>query len=384
MRMNVLFLVKTYGMGGAQTLIRMWLQHLPPEEFHIITVPYDAPGSGDQDFVESVRKQGNDVAPDRIPWRNRRYWCRARRHIESLVTKYDIDIIHTQDNLSNVLVGIGRARWPCACVASAYGWWEPKMAFKRRLYYSLERRFALPRFDRVYTNSYDMQRKIWAGGTPEERIRVIHTGFDVDQFVRRGRRALVRAKLGIAPDAVTIGTVSRLAPEKGHSYLLEAVKLLASEEPRLRLLIVGTGPQRERIEAEARRLGLLERLCLAGFYEDLAEVFEAMDVFALPSILEEGLPTSALEAQAAGLPIVASDIGGTRETIDIGGSGFLVPPRNARSLAEALRPLITTEHLRRQMGSRARQHIQQSFTLPSMMAQMTALYHEAKAAWDNK
>ena len=106
--LNVLYLIRTWDLGGSHTIIRSLLKHLPKDQFNIITVPYDAPGDGDARFAASVRAQGGDIAPERIPWRSRTQWSAARDTIETLIRNYAIDLVHCHDTQSNVLVGVGR------------------------------------------------------------------------------------------------------------------------------------------------------------------------------------------------------------------------------------------------------------------------------------
>lgn len=376
-RINVLYLIRTWDLGGSHTIIRLLLKHLPQDKFNIITVPYDAPGDGDARFVASVRAQGGDVAADRIPWKTRGQWFVARDTVEQLIAKYSIDLIHCHDTHSNVLVGIGRKRWPCACVASPYGWWERRWQLQAKAYHWAEKNLALPNFDRVYTVSQDMKSKILRGRTAADRIRVIHTGLDLDLFDKGGTRAAIRAQLGLPNDAVVLGTVSRLFREKGHCHLLDAAASLRDAHPALRLLIVGRGDQREALEAQARALGISDRVNFTGFFEDLPGALRAMDLFAQPSIDHEGFPTAVLEAQAAGLPVIASDIGGTHETMDRGRTGLLVPPGDSRALADAICSLLVDPTRRAAMAAAARPWIEASFTLQNMLDQMGTMYDEA-------
>lgn len=378
-RRNVLYLIRTWDLGGSHTIIRLLLRHLPQDEFNIITVPYDAPGDGDARFVASVRAQGGDVAPERIPWRSRRQWGAARDTIAALVKKYDIDLIHCHDTQSNVLVGIGRERWDCACLGTPYGWWEGPWHLQAKLYHWIEKNLALPNFDRVYTVSQDMKQKILRGRTRSEKIRVIHTGIDLALLDTGRSRVDTRAALGIPGDALVVGTVSRLFREKGHKHLLNAAAALKDKHPGLWLLIVGKGDLREALEQQARALGLAERTVFTGFYDDIPGALRAMDVFAQPSVDHEGFPTAVLEAQGAGLPVIASDIGGTHETMDAGATGLLVPPADEAALARALDQLASDAERRARMAAAARAWIASRFTLADMIAQMTALYHETIA-----
>jgi glycosyltransferase involved in cell wall biosynthesis len=378
-KLNVLYLIRTWDLGGSHTIIRLLLRHLPREQFNIITVPYDTPGDGDARFVASVLAQGGEVAPERIPWRSRGQWKAARAMIASLVAKYEIDLIHCHDTQSNVLVGIGRDQWPCACIGTPYGWWEGPWHFQAKLYHWVEKNLALPNFDRVYTVSQDMKKKILRGRTRADSIRVIHTGIDLAQLDAGRSRAETRTALGIPQDAVVVGTVSRLFREKGHKHLLNAVAALKDKHPSLWVLIVGKGDLREALEAQARTLGIAERVVFAGFYDDIPGALRAMDIFAQPSVDHEGFPTAVLEAQGAGLPVIASDIGGTHETMNVGTTGLLVPPADDAALAGAIDRLCSDAALRAQMAAAARPWIESRFTLPDMIAQMTSLYHEAIA-----
>lgn len=380
-RRNVLYLIRTWDLGGSHTIIRLLLRHLPQDQFNIITVPYDAPGDGDARFVASVRAQGGDVAPERIPWRSRSQWGAARDMIASLIAKYDIDLVHCHDTQSNVLVGIGRDRFKCACIGSPYGWWEAPWQVQAKFYHWMEKNLALPNFDRVYTVSEDMKRKILRGRTRAEIIRVIHTGIDLAPLARGRARAETRRDLGLPEDALVLGTVSRLFREKGHRILLDAVATLRRAHPNLYVLIVGKGDEREALEAQARALGVGERVVFAGFYDDIPGALRAMDIFAQPSIDHEGFPTSVLEAQAAGLPVIASDIGGTVETMAPGVTGVLVPPADVAALAGAIDALCRDPARRAAMAAAAGPWIASQFTLEDMIRQMTELYHEAIAEY---
>ena len=380
-KLNVLYLIRTWDLGGSHTIIRLLLRHLPQEQFNIITVPFDAPGDGDARFVASVRAQGGEVAPERIPWQSRGQWKPARAMIASLIETYEIDLIHCHDTHSNVLVGIGRDQWPCACIGTPYGWWEGPWHFQAKLYHWIEKNLALPGFDRVYTVSQDMKQKILKGRTRAERIRVIHTGIDLAQIDAGAARAETRARLGIPEDALVVGTVSRLFREKGHRHLLSAVATLKDKHPRLHVLIVGKGDLREALEAQARALGIAERVVFAGFYDDIPGALRAMDIFAQPSVDHEGFPTAVLEAQGAGLPVIASNIGGTHETMNVGVTGLLVPPADAPTLAAAVDRLCGDDALRARMAAAARPWIASRFTLPDMITQMSALYLEAVAEY---
>ena len=298
-RMNVLYLVRTWAIGGSHTIIFLLLRHLPKERFNIVCVPFDTPSRSDDAFVRALKLRDLPVASERVPWPSRLGWWTARNAISELIEQYDIDLIHTHDPQSNVLAGIGRNRWPCAVVASPYGWWARMFPLRSHVYNWVERSWALPNVDEVITVSQDMKRKILRGPTREDRINVIYTGLDPAEMQAGAPRAEVRAALGIPDDACVVGTVSRVYVEKGHTFLLDAVCQVADSVPQLHLLIVGEGPLRPALERQARGTGLSERVHFTGFYDDLPGALRAMDIFAQPSVLDEGFPTAVLEAQLA-------------------------------------------------------------------------------------
>lgn len=380
-RLNVLYLVRTWAIGGSHTIIFLLLQHLPKDRFNIICVPFDTPSQSDEAFVRALRLRDLPVSDDRIPWRNRLGWWKARNTISALIEKYDIDLIHTHDPQSNVLAGLGRHRWPCAVVASPYGWWARMFPLRSHVYNWIERSWALPGVDQVITVSRNMKQKILRGPTQEDRINVVHTGLDPAEMQGGAPREETRAALGIPDNACVVGTVSRLYIEKGHTFLLDALSYLADSVPHLQVLIVGEGPLRPALERQAQNAGLDGRVHFTGFYNDLPGALRAMDVFAQPSVLDEGFPTAVLEAQLTGLPVIASDVGGTGETMLPGKTGLLVPPRNVEALAEAIRTLAEDPERRMAMSAAGPEWIQRSFTLETMIRQVSDVYEKAVAAY---
>ena len=376
-RLNLLYLIRSWEFGGSHSIVLHLMKHLPEDRYRIVCVPYDAFTAGDRLFIAQAEKRGLRIAEDRVPWRSRRDWGRARDYVSGLIEKYRIDVMHTHDPHSNVMIGIGRDRWPCACVASAYGWWDGVIPFRRFVNQWIERDFSLRRFERVITVSQHMKGRILRGTTPESRIRVIPTGFDPAPLRYGGERGEARRKLGLRDDAVVVGTVSRVSVEKGHRHLIEAAVNLVRSHPNTHVLIVGDGPAKGDVEAQVKRLGLEPHVTMTGFCEDLPAALASIDIFAQPSVEQEGLPTSVLEAEAAGLPIVASDIGGTSEAIVAGETGLLVKPGDVDALEVALRGLIGDAGKRQAMGEAARAWFEKTFTLERMIEQVSAVYDEA-------
>ncbi len=374
--LRLLYVSRTWAMGGAQSILLSLIRHLPSRGYDIRVVPWDTGIEADSTFAAAAVSAGATLT-EPLRWTGWHGFAATRHALSGIAARHAVDIVHTHDNVSNCLVGVGRRAFPRPHAATAFGWWE--LNAKLRLLYGLERRIALPRADRVYTVSHDMAAKIRAAGTPDARIAVIHTGLDLADWHPRGSRAAVRAGLGIPEDAVVVGALGRVSTEKGLDLLLFAAARLFPSFPDLRILIVGKGPDLDRLRTMAARMGIADRVHLPGFFPDGPAALEAMDVAAMPSILPEGFPTAAIEAQAMGLPLVASDIGGTRETIIAGETGTLITPNDTIALENALRPLIADAALRTRMGTAARTRIAAGFTLPRMLDDMEAFYRAVQA-----
>ncbi|XXX72122.1 glycosyltransferase [Sorangium sp. So ce134] len=180
------------------------------------------------------------------------------------------------------------------------------------------------------------------------KLHVVANGIDLSRFAPDpAARARVRAELAIPQDAWVVGSVGRLSPVKNHELLVRAAARALPGSGRL--LVVGDGPERARLVALARELGVSERVLFAGERHDVPALLAALDVFALPS-LSEGLPLALLEAMATGLPAVASDVGGVPTALVHGETGFLVPSGEVAPLAARLSELMADPALAARMG----------------------------------
>ena len=210
------------------------------------------------------------------------------------------------------------------------------------------------------------------------RVVVIHNGIDGTLPTRP--RAQVRAELGLREGQPTAIVVARMDALKGHATLLRALALLRETGSRLTTLFVGDGDERPDLERLARESGLdAAHIRFLGFRQDVTDLLAASDLFVLPS-LSEGLPLSILEAMSQGLPIVASNVGGIPELVENGRQGVLVPPGDARILADALQKLACDADLRQTMGAAGQARVTASFGFDRMAAQYAALYHSLLAA----
>ena len=214
--------------------------------------------------------------------------------------------------------------------------------------------------DLIITVSRALARQI-----PNLSPIVVHAGVKLS---KQSDDAIVPAR-----PTVTIGAASRLVDLKAISDLLRAVALLATEFPHVRLEIAGEGPERQDLETEAHRLGLMSRVRFLGWQRDLATILRSWDIFAMPS-RQEGLPMAALEAMAEGLPVVASSVGGLLELVEDGETGWLVPASDPAALSAKLRLLIIDPKRRRNMGVAGRERVRKHFSIDRMVSEIEGIY----------
>jgi glycosyltransferase involved in cell wall biosynthesis len=191
---------------------------------------------------------------------------------------------------------------------------------------------------------------------PEERTKVVYLGAPLDEFDRPRTQQDVeagRGLIGTPGPAPVIGTVTRLMPSKGNQYFVEAVAHLAPRLPEARFVIVGEGELQPELEAQARQLGISDRLRFAGFQRDIASVYAAFDVAVFPS-LWEGTPLTAFEALAMGRPIVSTDADGLSDILSPGRDSLVVPRRDGQALANAIEALVRDPARAAALGEAAR------------------------------
>ena len=206
---------------------------------------------------------------------------------------------------------------------------------------------------------------------------VVPSGIDLDKFHHaRSCESQRPPWFSCPPDAVVIGSVGWLTPVKGHRYLIEAVARLLPSFPHLHVMLVGSGELQDELTALGRQLGLGDCLHMLGHRGDVEACLAAMDIFVLPS-LNEGMGRALVEAMAAGLPVVATRVGGVPAIVQDRQNGLLVLPRDAAALADALRSLLSRPGWMTQLGEAARQSIGERFGTKAMVQSIEALYRES-------
>lgn len=242
-------------------------------------------------------------------------------------------------------------------------------------------RFLSKTTDRIIAVSETLRQELIAKeGLPSDKIITIYNGIETGRTCAhpfRERRHILR-ELGLPSLGQVVGTVARLAPQKGIIHFLKAAAMLARDY-QVNFLVVGDGPLRQQLQAEAISLGLANRVVFAGERRDVPAILPVFDVFVLPS-LTEGFPLTILEALAAGRPVVATRVGGIPEIIKDNHTGLLVRPGEPAELALAIARLLRDRQEALAMGRAGQKYVCETFSAEKMAGRVAAEYRKALQA----
>ncbi|MFN3763691.1 MAG: glycosyltransferase family 4 protein, partial [Anaerolineae bacterium] len=357
--------------GGGAVHVRDLALGLDPTRFTVqVAMPEDGGNVRREDFeTAGLPFHQVDIAAG--------FSLRALRHIRRLAAGVDILHVHgARAALFGRLAAVSLGRRRPRIVYTIHGFAAPHYPPPRRALLLVIERALAPFTDRFIAVCHAEREAILSAGVARpEQVRVVWNGIDTKRFSEvEVDRAMQRVALGIPPDATVIITVSRLYKPRDFDTLLLAFQRVAAAHPDTQLLIVGDGPYRPQVERLIGELGLASRVKLAGFRRDIPQLLAASDIFALSTAFWEGLPLTVLEAMAAGLPVVTSDVGGIREAVIPQETGILVSPGDFAAFSEALQELLTDRPKARAMGLRGRQRVQTFFTVERMVGETVALY----------
>jgi glycosyltransferase involved in cell wall biosynthesis len=284
-------------------------------------------------------------------------------------------VVHCHDQYSNFFSAMA-ARWAGVPVVLASKRW-----LHSPLRYRLANGVGFRAATRVIANSDAVAASLQRDDRlAPERVVVVPNFVDEAAFgapSERVRQGWIR-DLALEPNAVVVGIVASLLPIKDHATLLRAVAALIPDWPALRLVLVGEGPELERLRTLTDELGIAHAVRFAGLRPQVPSFHFLFDISVLCSV-SEGFPNSLVEAMAAGRPIVATDVGGVRDAVRHGDNGLLVAPGDPPAFADALRVLLRDPDLRRTMGATGARRARAEFHALTVVGSLERLYERLLA-----
>ena len=351
--MNIMHVAAPGSVGGLETVVQSLATGQRAAGHRVLVALVVEPGQELNGLVTALQQADVDLHVLRVP---ARAYGRERRLMRELCLQFEPDVVHTHGCRSDVVdAGVARS-FGIPTVTTVHG--SSRLGGITRLYEWLE--FALfPRFDAVVAVSRPLVRSLRRFGVARDRIHVIPNGWN--GRVPPTDRATARAALGAPPDRFVVGWVGRLISVKGADVFLEALAQLSDGS--ITASIVGDGAERGRLEQQARRLGLElgRRVTFHGQVHDASRLFPAFDAFVLSS-RSEGTPLVLPEAIAAGVPVIATAVGGVPDLVGTdGAAGLLVPPEQPAALAHAILSTYADPDAARQRAAAARRRLETEF-----------------------
>jgi L-malate glycosyltransferase len=368
-RISICQLLHSLNVGGAEVLAGRLARRLG-DRYRFVFVCLDSLGTLGSELqtdgfpVELLgRKPGLD-------------WSCPRR-LARILRDLDVDLVHAHQytpffySLTARLCGRRRP-----ILFTEHGRHQPDYPRRKRM---LANRLLLSRRDRVVGVGAAVRKALIDNeGLAESRVSVLHNGIDVDIYAAACDREKARHIFGVGSDEFVMIQVARLDYLKDHLTAVRTLARVVNHRPQTRLVLIGDGPERPKVEAEARKLGVFDKVIFLGTRHDVAGLLGGADLFLLTSI-SEGIPLTVLEAMAAGLPVVATNVGGMAEIVT-NETGQLAPAGDDAALADAALRIAATPDLGRRMGEAGWTRVKQRFDEPRMCADYASLYEELAAA----
>lgn len=389
-RLNVMQIISNLDIGGAQEVVRTLAEYLTESGANVVVCTFK-----DGRVRQEIEQLGIPV--EVLP--RRRFsvvafplfvldMLRLRRLLIDLVEKYKINVIQTHLlRVLDFLVLTVRWRRNIRIFWTIHNYnfalradQLPRFTWllgPKRLGYRLLYRVTARWVDGFIAVSDEVRTAIMQTiGAVQHKIAVICNGVDVKRYRQPVDGGRVRHALGLPEHACLIVVVGTLKEQKGHRYLIEAAPSIIATNPKVHLLFVGDGPLREALQAQVAAAGLEAHILFLGNRNDVPTLLAASDYFVLPS-LWEGLPMALIEAMASGLPIVATEVSGTKQVMMHGETGLLIPPGDSTDLRDALMYLLSQPDRARAMGRAAQRHVAAAFGARKQADEHLALYRRS-------
>lgn len=372
--MKILHVIDSGGLYGAEVMLLNLVEGQARGGMSPCILSIGDTGVAEKPLEKEARKRGCKVRSVRM--RRGPNFVGAFR-IVAAARRDAVDIIHSHGYKGNILFGFmpGPVRG-IPIVSTLHGWASTDKISKLKAYEWLDAR-SLRFVDAVVLVSRGMLANPKLGHLNPKRVHFVNNGIPLDSPSHvptvLPSDPLDKRITDFCQRGYTIGSIGRLSAEKGYAYLIEAFNSLVRKGVDGRLVIIGEGDERRKLEDLATHLGLSERVMLPGYRKDAKNYLPCFKVFVLPS-LTEGLPITILEAMKVGIPIVSTGVGGVPEVLGYGNGGILVDKGNAGEIAEGILKAYREPELRRSLGEWSQREVRKRYSSEQMVAQYTEIY----------
>lgn len=366
-RPKILHLITSFEIGGTERQAVELLKRIDRDRFDIRLAVLRNEGP----FYREIENLFPSVPEFRLTSFYNRNALKQITRLRKLLISNQIDLVHAHDFYSSLLA-IASGRLAGVQVIACQRHLKLSDRPVHHLGTSVIHRFA----DRLLVNSDAIRARILNQRiAPPRKITVIRNGVSGSGTPKVEARREIRRELAIDDSAMLVGMVARLDPIKGHRFFIEAAARVSQSNPDTHFVLIGDGPLRSEITEAIEKARLTDRIHMLGDRSDVAQLISGLDLLVLSS-LHEGLPNAVMEAMAAGVAVVATAVGGTRELITDGETGFLAPPADSEELARQIDFALLNSDIRTRMTAAARRRIETEYGMQGMVDSVERLYEE--------
>ncbi|MES9969194.1 MAG: glycosyltransferase family 4 protein [Candidatus Thiodiazotropha sp.] len=301
---------------------------------------------------------------------NKSFDMKVIDQIKRVIQDRSIDIIHTHDFRSNIFGLICAKRLGLPLFSTCHGWISNNL--KGSIYTAIDR-YLLKFHDQIIVVSELMKDQLIQNGIDEEKIRVINNALVIDDYVIDRKCNKFRKEFGIQADAKVIANIGRLSPEKRQDNFLKAAKKIEGIDANVVFLVIGVGPEEEKLKRLANELGISDKVIFTGYRNDMTSIYNEIDLV-VQSSNTEGMPNVILESLLMTVPVIATNVGGTGQIVQDSINGILIEPENLDHLINAMKNYIQTSERFYEMALVGRQNIIDNFNQDVRVEKLLSAY----------
>ena len=357
---KVIVLLHTMGYGGIETLIINWLTHIDPAKVDAKLVLFRNPGGTERPFLEAAERKG--LRAEFIPWHRGKPVIRASKALQEIARKHGTQVIHSHNTYADMVAWWTARQMPVKTLGTVYVWDTKDFGIRRRILQQISG-WIFKRLDMVTAQCEETIRDSEQWGLNPRNMRVQPTGYKIEPVnLSVDERNRLRAERGASPDDIVVCNVARFYHEKAHDFLIDCWAKIVAQAPNAKLWLYGIGPLEEDTRKRCVAHGILDSVRFMGFTSDLDNELALPDIQIHPA-RKEGIPLAIISGMAAGLPLVATRVGGIPEVVEDHVSGRLADYGDMQTIVDATVELIRNPDLRQRLGQGAKRFIVEDFSI---------------------